>query len=59
MVYKTMLAALTADSGLEARLHTAKALAGGFDAVLTAAIHPDRRRRCRDLRGARTHRGAT
>ena len=34
MVYKTMLAALTADSGLEARLHTAKALAGGFDAVL-------------------------
>jgi nucleotide-binding universal stress UspA family protein len=34
MIYRTILAALTGDSGLEARLHTAKALAGRFDAVL-------------------------
>jgi nucleotide-binding universal stress UspA family protein len=34
MAYRTMLVALTGDSGLEARLHTAKALASRFDAVL-------------------------
>jgi nucleotide-binding universal stress UspA family protein len=34
MAYRTMLVALTGDSGLEPRLHTAKALAGRFDAVL-------------------------
>ena len=34
MAYRTMLVALTGDSGLEPRLHTAKGLAGRFDAVL-------------------------